>query len=80
MSTNIFDNVVNAAEYDFTNIQNFTGEIQRYLYEFQPNTTPSIIAANSTIPFNVCAWGVNDSNYIRSSSRYGFTVVSTPRI
>jgi hypothetical protein len=73
-------NVVNAAETDFHGIQDFTAQVQSFLSDYNPNTSPTVTAVNSTIPFYMCAWNANDSNYLQRSYRYGMTVVSTPRI
>ena len=79
-TTSVFANVVNVAESDYRDIQNFTAQVQSFLNTYSPSLSPTVTAVYNNIPFYICAWNAYDSNYLPRSYRYGLTVVSTPRI
>lgn len=78
--TEVFNNVVNAAEVDFKDIQNFTAQVQYYLHGYSTDLYPTVTAVNTTLPFFLCAWGTNTYNLIQKTAKLGLMVVATPRV
>jgi hypothetical protein len=56
-ASDIFRNVVNAAEFDYRDIQNYTLQVQSYLHGYSANIYPTVTAVNTSMPFYLCAWG-----------------------
>lgn len=78
-STDVFKNVVTAAEIDTNALMTEAYNIQQYLGQFNPNVTANVLVSQK-LPFFSCQWGVIDSNYMPYSPGKLNTVLTFPRI
>lgn len=79
-TSDVFKNVVNAAEVDYRDIQNFTAQVQNYLHGYSTDIFPTVATVNTTLTYFLCAWGTSNYNIVSRTDKLQYMIVSTPRV